>query len=104
MLEKDYDTIYWPGILVEPKKIAADMLVQIDCNFSKLLHLLIVDVVSITAWIIQKKKNFRHYDWYIVVVDNETGEKYGGPPKEEKRTTLDRPDNSVNKTTHGELS
>lgn len=76
MLEHTYSTVYWPRSLVRAKDITYGLLELIDCNFSKLLHELLPRIGKIASRIKKEGKNYTHYEWHLVAIDKETGEKY----------------------------
>ena len=94
MLEKEYSTIYWPQVIKEAKDTTLNVLQAIDCNLSKLLHALLYSIFLVSLHVDKNNKNYRHYDWYIVVVDKETGEQYGGPEENEKGQATNRFDST----------
>lgn len=71
--EEKYNVIYWPSPLLELKRKAYDLLLEIDCNYSRLLQSLLYSIITICKFIIKQKKNFRHYEWQFIIKDRKTG-------------------------------
>ena len=72
--EKQYDALYFPLDMVEEKKKAYWALLDIDCNFSKLLRLLLTSIKLIADKIKKAEKNYRHYDWEIVIKEKKVSD------------------------------
>ncbi len=69
-------TIYVPNSMSSKLENAYDLLVTIDSNLSKLIQCLLNSVIQVTKFIIQQKKNYRHYSWHLIIQDKETGNIY----------------------------
>jgi len=76
MKESRKYTICAPDNLSDKLEKAYYALVDIDCNFSRLLHCLLGSILDVVKFILKQKKNFRHYHWHIAIQDKETGQWY----------------------------
>ena len=65
-------TICFPESLVEKSDEAYDKLLEIDCNFSRLLQNLLDSIIAVAKIVLKQKKNFRHFRWEIIIQDKET--------------------------------
>ncbi len=72
--EKQYHMLYFPIDMAEDAEEAYNLSLDIDCNFSKIVQLLLKDITNICARIIKRKKNWRHYTWHLVCIDKDTHE------------------------------
>ena len=70
-------TLCVPDSMAKDIEKAYNALVDIDCNFSRLLQCLLGSIGDIAIFILKQKKNFRHYHWHIVIQDKDTNECYG---------------------------
>lgn len=62
-------------------------LLEIDCNFSKIIQCLLDSILNAARFIIRQRKNFRHYHWHIVIQDKETKQYYSEYPIEKTKST-----------------
>lgn len=67
-------TIYVPDSMSDKLEKAYYALLNIDCNLSRLVQCLLVSIVSTAKFIHKHKKNFRHYNWGLIIQDKETDE------------------------------
>ena len=65
-------TIYVPDPIAETISNAYYALLNIDSNFSRLLQCLVSSILRTAKFIRKQKKNFRHYEWHIIIQDKET--------------------------------
>lgn len=70
--EKQYTAIYIPEKLVEEKETTYWALLDIDSNFSKLICLILRQVKNLAKFIYSVGKNYRHYDWIIIIRDKQS--------------------------------
>jgi len=82
MSDKNYTTVYWPKSLSRIKDMVSELLAWIDCNYSKLLHELLLSILTASSVVRSKSKNYRHFEWFIQIRDKETGEVYDCYDKE----------------------
>ncbi len=69
-------TVCTPDSMSDKMEKAYYALVEIDCNFSRLLQSLLDSIISVSKFILNQKKNFRHYHWHLIIQDKETGQQY----------------------------
>lgn len=67
-------TIYIPEKLKKETKDAYDVLLNIDSNFSKLIQCILYSIIKTAKYIVLQKKNFRHYEWHLIIHDRETNQ------------------------------
>lgn len=78
--EEKYNVIYWPAPMLEQKQTAYDLLLEIDCNWSRLLQSLLGSVIHICKYILSQDLNFRHYKWELLIQHRKTGECHSSLP------------------------
>lgn len=71
--EKQYTEIYIPLKMVEDKENAYDALIDIDSNFSKFIQGLLKQIYLMAKVIFSYGKNYRHFEWIILIRDRKTG-------------------------------
>lgn len=71
-----YSVIYWPVSIHKKRLEVYDLLLDIDCNYSRFLQSIIHNLADICRLIQSIGKNFRHFEWHLLIVDKETGEGY----------------------------
>lgn len=71
-----YSVIYWPVSIHKKRLEVYDLLLDIDCNYSRFLQSMIHNLADICRLIKSIGKNFRHFNWHLLIVDKETGEGY----------------------------
>lgn len=76
MTEQHIQNIYIPESHKAKFKDAYNALNNIDCNFSRLLVVLLDSIIFIAKLILKENKNFRHYHWSITIKDIKTGETF----------------------------
>lgn len=74
--EQKYSVVYWPAAMLDQKMDVYDLLLDIDCNFSRFLQSILHNLSDICKLIISMGKNFRHYSWHLLIIDNKTGDGY----------------------------
>lgn len=72
--ERQYKGMYVPEHLIEEREKSYWKLLDIDCNFSKLLCLLFVQIRELANYIYEEGKNYRHFNWRLTLEDPKTGE------------------------------
>ncbi len=74
--ERQYSSIYFPEGLVKEREQTWDALQNIDCNFSKIIQIFLWQLKGLSRFIIKQNKNFRHYEWILVIRDKRSEETY----------------------------
>lgn len=74
--EKQYAEVYFPEKMVPDKDEAYSSLVDIDSNFSKFLQSMIKQISILAKVIDSYGKNFRHFEWMLVIKDKQTGKTF----------------------------
>lgn len=74
--EQKYNVIYWTDKMLEQKFDVYDLLLDIDCNYSRFLRSILTNLGDICKLIISVGKNFRHFEWHLLIIDKETGDGY----------------------------
>ncbi len=69
-------TVCVPEHLSKKFEQTYNTLLDIDANFSKIIQCLLGSLIRMSKYIIMQKKNFRHYEWHIMIEDKETGKVY----------------------------
>lgn len=69
-------TLYIPNKHIDDIFEAQASLAIIDCNFSRLICCLAKNIIKIVVVICKIGKNYRHFNWEIVIQDRETGQWY----------------------------
>jgi len=72
-----YAEIYFPASMAEEKAQVVSALQDIDCNFSKLLQVLLPSIKELAMFVKKEDNNYRHYHWSVIFVDKKTGEVTG---------------------------
>jgi len=70
--ERQYTELYFPASLVDEKDEAYSSLIDIDSNFSKLVQGLLKPVRLLADFINVFGKNYRHYEWTVIIRDPKT--------------------------------
>lgn len=74
MNESHKYTIYVPAKLSEKTVRTYNILMDIDCNFSRFFQSILNSLIIVAKYINKHKSNFRHYHWYIIIQDKKTGQ------------------------------
>lgn len=74
--EQKYNVVYWPVDMLEQRTEVYDLLLDIDCNYSRFLQSILHNLADICRLIISVGKNYRHYDWHLLIIDKESGDGY----------------------------
>ena len=69
-------TICAPDSMSDKLEKTYHELIAIDSNFSRLIQCLLNSIISTSKYISGQRKNFRHYNWHIVIQDKENGQYY----------------------------
>lgn len=64
--DEQYTAIYFKQEQLADKQEAYFSMLDIDCNWSKLIQVLLADIIRICKEIKAKGKNFRHYNFKLV--------------------------------------
>lgn len=75
-LEERYSQIYWPTNMHKQKNKVYDLLLDIDCNYSRIVQSILPNLEEICKLILSVGKNFRHFEWHLLIIDKETGDGY----------------------------
>jgi hypothetical protein len=84
--EEQYTALYVPKKLVEEKEKAWFSLINIDCNFSKVLQMFIPQLNRLAKFIYKQGLNYRHFEWVIVIRDKRTNETFYSEDTEYENT------------------
>jgi hypothetical protein len=71
--ETQYTELYFPEKLVKDKDEAYSSLLDIDSNFSKFVQSVLKSVRVLSDFIGAFAKNYRHFEWSVVIRDPKTG-------------------------------
>ncbi|KKM75591.1 hypothetical protein LCGC14_1388750 [marine sediment metagenome] len=74
--EERYSQIYWPVSIQKLKSTVYDLLLDIDCNYSRIMQSILPNLKEICNLIASEGKNFRHFEWHLLIIDKKTGEGY----------------------------
>ena len=69
-------TVYIPSQQGYITRLALNALKNIDCNFSRLICCLLTSIIGIAASIVELDKNFRHFNWELIIQDKKTSQWY----------------------------
>ena len=72
--DKQYSAIYFPVSMIEERERTWFSLIDIDCNFSKLIQILLFQIRKLSDFIATLNLNFRHFDWILVIRNKKTKE------------------------------
>lgn len=75
-----YTQVYWTDETIEFSQEVDGLLVDIDCNYSRLLRSLLKSIKNICKFILSLNRNYRHYEWELLIKDKETGVYYSSLP------------------------
>lgn len=75
-LEERYSQIYWPTSMHKKKNQVYNLLLDIDCNYSRFVQSVLPSLSEVCKLIISIGKNFRHFEWHLLIIDKETGDGY----------------------------
>ena len=64
--EEQYAALYFPEHMVQEKKKTYWALLDIDCNFSKLICALLPSIRAVAEMIKAKDLNFLHYEFKLI--------------------------------------
>lgn len=78
--KENYSNIYWTDELLPLSREVYDMLIDIDCNYSRLLRSLLKSIKNICVFILSLNRNYRHYEWELLIKDKETDVYYSSLP------------------------
>lgn len=92
--ETQYTEIYIPLRMVDDKDYAYDALVDIDSNFSKFIQGLLKQIYLMARVILSYGKNYRHFEWIILIKDRKSGKIFCAEdfPKKKKWTKVSKED------------
>jgi hypothetical protein len=89
--EKQYAEVYFPEKMIDDKEEAYGALLDIDSNFSKFLQGLLKQIIIMSKVILSYGKNYRHFEWIILVKDKKSGKVFACEdiPKDYRKVTED---------------
>ncbi len=85
--EEQYMALYFPEAMIEDKQRAYDALLDIDANFSKLIQLLLPDIIAIGELMAKDEANYRDYVWELRATrkDANSGKKEKGKKEKDRK-------------------
>lgn len=78
--KENYSQVYWTDKVLDLSNEVYNLLVDIDCNYSRLLRSLLQSIKNICLYILSLGKNYRHYEWELLIREKETGIYYSSLP------------------------
>lgn len=80
--EEQYMALYFPEDMLEEKTKAYNLLLDIDCNFSRLIQQLLPEIIRVAGDIEALEESFRDYEWQLCV--KKKGTKRGNKKKNQE--------------------
>ena len=74
--QKQYSAIYFPEEMIDSREKTWFALQRIDCNFSRVIQAILHQLRRLACLILSKDKNFRHFNWYLIIEDKQDGKIY----------------------------
>ena len=71
--ENQYDSFYVPEHMIEEKFNVNSVLLDIDCNFSRFIQVIMRSLWHAACYIKKLELSYRHFDWAITIKNKNDG-------------------------------
>ncbi len=78
--KENYSQVYWTDKTLDLSNEVYNLLVDIDANYSRILRSLLQSLKNICLYILSLDKNYRHYEWELLIKEKKTGIYYSSLP------------------------